>query len=141
MITVVDQHSPWLMPSSTLANTIQPQRGAAMMSSGTGRPASQPATRTGLRPLPSPGWPGRARQPAGDQERLASDTVGELRREQVRQGLDRTEADGKGEDDGLRSQAKVGLGDQREDGALEPHHGADEGVDHDEQRELAPVGA
>ncbi len=50
MITVVDQASPWLMPSSTLANTIQPQDGAQMTSSGTGRATSQPAVRTRLRP-------------------------------------------------------------------------------------------
>src|SRR5436309_6861874 len=57
MITVVDQHKPWLTPSSTLANTIQPQLGAQMMSSGTGSPASQPATRSGLRPIRSASCP------------------------------------------------------------------------------------
>src|SRR2546427_687085 len=57
MITVVDQHSPWLAPSSTLANTIQPQLGAQMMSNGTGSPASQPATRSGLRPTRSASCP------------------------------------------------------------------------------------
>jgi hypothetical protein len=50
MITVVDQHSPWLTPSRTLAATTQLQEGAQMSSSGTGSPTSQPATRTGLRP-------------------------------------------------------------------------------------------
>jgi hypothetical protein len=50
MITVVDQHSPWLTPSSRLAATTQPQPGAHMSSIGTGSPASQPATSTGLRP-------------------------------------------------------------------------------------------
>src|SRR3989441_11933600 len=57
MITVVDQHSPGLRPSSTLANKIQPQLGAQMMSNGTGSPASQPATRSGLRPIRSASWP------------------------------------------------------------------------------------
>src|SRR3989442_144786 len=57
MITVVDQHRPWLTPSRTLANTIQPQLGAQMMSSGTGSPASQPATRRGLRPIRSASCP------------------------------------------------------------------------------------
>src|SRR2546422_2655699 len=57
MITVVDQHSPWLTPSSTLANTIQPQLGAQMMSSGTRSAASQPATRSGLRPIRSASCP------------------------------------------------------------------------------------
>src|ERR1041385_6392264 len=57
MLTVVDQHSPWLMPSSTWANTTHPRGGAAIMSSGPGRPASQPATRSGLRPIRSASWP------------------------------------------------------------------------------------
>src|SRR5438132_6110254 len=57
MITVVDQHKPWLTPSRTLANTIQLQLGAQMMSSGTGSPASQPATRRGLRPIRSASCP------------------------------------------------------------------------------------
>ena len=50
MITVVDQVRPWLMPSRTFAATTQPQVGAQISSSGTGRATSQPATRTGLRP-------------------------------------------------------------------------------------------
>ena len=50
MITVVDQHRPWLTPSRMLAAMIQLQVGAQMISSGTGSPISQPATRTGLRP-------------------------------------------------------------------------------------------
>ena len=50
MITVVDQVSPWLTPSSTLAKTTQPHDGAHISSNGTGRPISQPATSTGLRP-------------------------------------------------------------------------------------------
>src|SRR2546429_8343033 len=59
MITVVDQHKPWLTPSSTLANTIQPQLGAQMMSSGTGSPASQPATRSGFPPIRSASCPAK----------------------------------------------------------------------------------
>ena len=50
MITVLDQARPWLMPSRTLATMTQPHSGAQMSRSGTGRPISQPATRTGLRP-------------------------------------------------------------------------------------------
>ena len=53
MMTVVDQQSPWLIPSSTLASTIQSQLGASMMMNGTGRPNSQPATRICLRPMRS----------------------------------------------------------------------------------------
>src|SRR5437879_1208977 len=59
MMTVVDQHSPWLTPSSTLANTTQPQLGAQMMSSGTGSAASHPATRSGLRPMRSASCPAK----------------------------------------------------------------------------------
>ena len=50
MITVVDQVSPWLTPSSTLAKITHPHVGAHISSSGTGMPMSQPATSTGLRP-------------------------------------------------------------------------------------------
>src|SRR2546425_3939866 len=59
MMTVVDQHSPWLTPSSTFANTTQPQLGAQMMSSGTGSPASHPATRSGFRPMRSASCPAK----------------------------------------------------------------------------------
>ena len=50
MTTVVDQVRPWLMPSSTLANTTHPHVGAQISSSGIGTAMIQPATRTGLRP-------------------------------------------------------------------------------------------
>ncbi len=50
MITVVDQVRPWLMPSSTLAATTQPQLGAQISISGTGMATSHPAISTGLRP-------------------------------------------------------------------------------------------
>src|SRR6266540_769424 len=53
MMTVVDQHSPWLMPSRTLAATTHSQAGASMRMNGTGRPMSQPATRICLRPMRS----------------------------------------------------------------------------------------
>jgi hypothetical protein len=59
MITVVDQHRPWLMPSRTLAAMIQLQVGAQMISRGTGSPRSQPTTRTGLRPKRSARVPAR----------------------------------------------------------------------------------
>src|SRR5260221_10836855 len=51
MITVVDQHSPWLMPNSTLANTTHSQLGASITRNGTGKPINQPATRMRLRPI------------------------------------------------------------------------------------------
>jgi hypothetical protein len=59
MMTVVDQVSPWLMPSSTLAATIQPQEGPQISRAGTGSATSQPATSTGLRPYRSARVPAR----------------------------------------------------------------------------------
>jgi hypothetical protein len=59
MMTVVDQVRPWLMPSSTFANTTHHHVGAQMSSSGTGRANSQPLTRTGLRPYLSDQVPAR----------------------------------------------------------------------------------
>ena len=46
MFTVIDQVSPWLTPSSTLAITIQLHAGAQISISGTGIPTSQPAIST-----------------------------------------------------------------------------------------------
>src|SRR5260370_41389916 len=53
MMTEVDHVRPWFRPNATLAAMIQPQLGAQMSRRGTGRPISQPATRTGLRPMRS----------------------------------------------------------------------------------------
>src|SRR3989440_9026916 len=53
MMTVVDQHRPWLIPSSRFAKTTQLQEGAKMMRNGTGSPTSQPTTSTPLRPMRS----------------------------------------------------------------------------------------
>ncbi len=50
MTTVIDQASPWLMPSSTLAATTQAQLGATATSSGTGNAKAQPATSSRRRP-------------------------------------------------------------------------------------------
>lgn len=50
MMTVVDQASPWLTPSSTFAATIHPQLGAQISMAGIGMATAQPASRTGLRP-------------------------------------------------------------------------------------------
>src|SRR5579859_3450422 len=49
MFTVIDQASPWLTPSSTLAATIQPHAGAYASRNGTGSPAAHPATNRVLR--------------------------------------------------------------------------------------------
>ena len=53
MITVVDQVSPWLTPSSAFAIRIQVQLGAHISRNGTGNAISQPATSTRLRPCTS----------------------------------------------------------------------------------------
>src|SRR5207247_9019498 len=65
----------------------------------------------------------------------------ELPGEQVGERFDDAEADQEGKDDSLRDEPEVCLGDEWDDGALEPHHRSDEGIDDDEQRELTPVGA
>src|SRR5438445_6918572 len=57
MLTVIDQARPWLIPRRTLARITQPQLGAQISKSGTGKAANQPATRTGLRPKRSDSGP------------------------------------------------------------------------------------
>ena len=49
MLTVIDQVSPWLTPSSTLAAITHAQLGPQASMNGTGRPMTQPATRMALR--------------------------------------------------------------------------------------------
>jgi len=50
MMTVVDQHRPWLMAEQDIGEETQPQDGAKMMSNGTGSPtASQPPGRPCVR--------------------------------------------------------------------------------------------
>ena len=117
MTTVVDQVSPWLMPSSTLANTTQPHVGAHMSSNGIGR----------------------ADDPAGDEHGFAAEPVREGAGEEVGCCLHGTEGDDERERGGERGEPELGLGEQREDGAFLADHAADEGVDADEQRELAEV--
>src|SRR5262249_39177524 len=48
---------PWLTPNKTLAASTHAQFGAAMTMKGTGRPSSQPITRTRLRPQLSASCP------------------------------------------------------------------------------------
>src|SRR5215211_3719211 len=50
MTTVIDQASPWLMPSSALAATTQAQLGATAIRSGTGSAAAQPRISRRRRP-------------------------------------------------------------------------------------------
>jgi len=77
----------------------------------------------------------------GHQDPLASDTVAEAAREEIRQRFDHTEAHDEGEHRCRRSQAEDTLPEQRHDAAFESYHPADEGVDDHQQRELLPIGA
>jgi hypothetical protein len=60
---------------------------------------------------------------------------------QISKSLGGTEARDEREDRGPGAEPELALAKQRQDGALQPGHRADEAVDHDEQGELAPVGA
>src|SRR5438477_436335 len=87
-------------------------------------PARRPDDEQGHR---EPGEPDR------DEQRLAADPVGELPGEQVGERFDDAKADQEGQDDGLRDEPRVHLGNERDDGALESRHRSDEGIDRDEQ--------
>ncbi len=117
MMTVVDQQSPWLIPSSTLA-----------------RDDPVPARRQH-----DDDRHRQAEEPAGNEDLLAADAVGEASGEQVGQRLDDAEGDDEGEGDRARGQAELLLGQERHDGPLQPDHAADEGVDQDQEAELLPV--
>ena len=117
MMIVVDHVRPWLTPSSTLANTTQPQRR---------RPHQQQGDRD-------------ADDPAGDQDWFAAVAVRQGAGEEVGAGLDDPEGGDERERGGELGEAELLLGEQRQDGALLADHAADEGVDADEQRELGEV--
>ena len=85
MMTVVDQVRPWLMPSSTLATTTQPQRR---------RPDQQQRH-------------GEADEPAGDEDGLAAVAVREGAGEEVGRGLGRAEGDDERERGGERGEAEL----------------------------------
>ena len=117
MTTVIDQASPWLMPSRALAATIQAQLGATAISSGTGRATAQPRISSRRRP-----------------SSLGADPGGK-----VGERLGEAEGDDERQDRRARGEPEVCLADQRQGRALEPDHRADERVDGDEQRELGEV--
>src|SRR5207237_170354 len=73
------------------------------------------------------------------QHRLAAESIREASREVVGCSLDDAEDDDEGENRGSRGEVELPLGERRQDGALEPNHGADEGVDDDQQGELRQV--
>ena len=106
-----------MTPRKRFAATIQPQLG---------RERDQQRHRKG-------------EQPADHEEALAPDAVGEPAGGQVRERLGDPEGDDEAEDRALRGEAEVALADEREHAPFEPDHGADEGVQADEERELAGV--
>ena len=117
MMTVIDHVRPWFTPSNTLANTIQLQVGAQINSSGTGK----------------------ADHPAGDEDRLAADAVGERACEEVGDRLDHTERGDERQRGGEGREVERPHRQQRQHRAFLADHPADEGVDADEQRELREV--
>jgi hypothetical protein len=86
----------------------------------------------GRRPHQQEGY-GHGHQPARHQHRLASDAVGEPAREVVREGLHDPEDHDEGEDRGAGREVELPLRHRGQDAALEPHHGAHERVDDDQQ--------
>ena len=107
MTTVMDHARPWLMPSRTLAATIQPQLGATAISSGTGSATAQPAISSRRRPT----------------------RCGERAGAEVGERLGEPEGDDERQHRGARGQAEVVAADERQRRALEADHRADEGVD------------
>ena len=81
----------------------------------------------------------QADDPAGHQHGLAREAVRQQARHEIHAGLDDAEGDDEREDHHLRADVELLSADERNDGALEPHHAADEGVDEDEERELREV--
>ena len=80
-------------------------------------------------------------EPAEHEQPLAADAVGERAGPEVGDGLREAEGDDEGQDRGGRVEAELALADERQHAALEPHHGADKGVERDEQAELRGVRA
>ena len=107
MMTVVDQVRPWFTPSSTLAKMIQPHDGAHIRMNGTGRPISQPATSTGLRPTRSESVPAKKLVAAFTTPKATMNVS----------------AGGEG------GEPEDFVGEQGQDGALLADHPADERVD------------
>jgi hypothetical protein len=83
---------------------------------------------------------GKRHEPAEDEEPLPADAPGEAAGGEVRERLGDAEGDDEGEDGALRGEPEVVLPDQREHATLEADHRADEGIQRNEQSELAGVG-
>ena len=78
-------------------------------------------------------------EPPHQEDPLPTEAVGESPGEEVRCRLHQTEGGNEGEDGAPGGKAELLLGQKREDGALQPHHGPDKGVDQDQEPELPPV--
>ena len=115
-MTVIDQAKPWLMPSRAFAAITHFQLGAQMIMNGTG-----------------------SNQPAQNKHPLASPSVGQLAGNKVGAGLHHAEADDERDDQSGRTDPKLLGADQRHNGALDPNHATDKGIDQDKQGELRPV--
>src|SRR5262249_48149285 len=90
---------------------------------------------------PDQQWHRQRHQPADHEQPLASDSFRQVAGGQVRERLGDAEGDHEGEDRGARAQSEFLLPDEREHAPPEPDHGADEGIQPDEERELARVRA
>jgi hypothetical protein len=82
---------------------------------------------------------GQREEPSGDQDWLPSDPVGDARGQQVEDRLGDAEAHDEGSDGGLRAEAELLLAQERQHRPLQADHGADEGIQDDEQRELRKI--
>ena len=117
MMTVVDHVRPWLMPSSRFANRTQFQRR---------RPHEEEGHRNGD-------------QPPRHQHVLATQTVRQSAGAVIGERLRHTEHHDERQHGRAGGELELLLRDRRQDAALQADHGADEGIDDDEQRELSEV--
>ncbi len=78
-------------------------------------------------------------EPAEDEHLASTQPVGEPTRGEVRDGLDDPERRDEREGGAAGREPELLVGQQRQHGSLEPHHGAHEAVDGDEEEELREV--
>ena len=79
-------------------------------------------------------------EPAGDEDGLAAEAIGQRSCDEVRRCLHRTEGEDEAERRGVGIEVKGSLPEQGQHGAFLPDHPADQGVDPDEKGELGEVG-
>jgi hypothetical protein len=117
MMTVIDQESPWLVPSSTLAATIHSQGGAHIIRNGTDSPTIDPNISVFFRPQVSASWP--------EMRFVTALTTPKLMMKDVTATV---EASWKGL-----------AADQRHQRPFQPDHAADECVDEHQDNELLSI--